>query len=86
MGIVEIAVERPLPSGSKGGTVGIVEAGIGPPLLGSGMIIVYPTILGPPVKIFSVMGGRDVGPLVITPPKKGLGFMPAMGIDDAVCI
>ena len=31
-----------------------------------------------------VMGGKYIGPPPTVPPKKGLGFMPAMGLDGAV--
>ena len=43
-------------------------------------MIVYMTMLGPPVGVFMVVWGMDVGPLPITKSKNGFGFAPAMGL------
>ena len=43
------------------------------------------TVLGPPVGLFVIFYGVDMGPLAITTPKNGSEFAPAMGLDGAVC-
>ena len=53
---------------------------------GSWLIIVCMTMLGPPAEVLVVVWpGVDMGPLLITKPKNGSGFAPAMGLDGVVC-
>ena len=43
------------------------------------------TVLGPPIGVLVVVWGMDMGPVPITKPKNGSGFVPTMGLDGAVC-
>ena len=52
---------------------------------GSWLMMVYMTMQGPPVGVFMVVCGVEMGPLEITTPKNGSRFAPSMGLDGAVC-
>ena len=42
-------------------------------------------MLGPPAGVLVMVCGVDMGPLAITTAKNGSRFVPAMGLDGAVC-
>ena len=42
------------------------------------------TMLGPLEEVLVVMWGVDMGPLAITTPKNGSGFVPTMALDAAM--
>ena len=48
-------------------------------------MIVYMTMLGPPIGLLVIIWGVDMGPLVIVVQKNGSGFAPAIGLDGAMC-
>ena len=55
-------VERPVPLGIYGGTIGIVVDGVGPPLVGSVPTVVCVVVMVPIGGIPMMMGGKDAGP------------------------
>ena len=73
-----------LPPVMYGGAIRIIGAGVGPPLMGSVPTVACIMVVLPLAGIRVIMGGKDMGPLPITPPKKGSRFMPAMGLDGVV--
>ena len=79
-----MVVKGSLPPVMYGGAIRIIGAGVGPPLMGSvptvACIMVVLPLAGMPV----IMGGKDMGPLPLTTPKKGSIFMPAMGLEGVV--
>ena len=55
-------VEGPLLLGIKGGMVGTMVAGVGPPQVGSVSTTVYGVEMGQLEGIPMMMGGKDIGP------------------------
>ena len=47
-------------------------------------MMVFITVLGPPVGLLVIVCGVEMGPIVIAMPKNGSGFALAMGLDGAV--
>ena len=48
-------------------------------------MMVCMTMPGPPIGVLVVVWSVDMGPLLITEPKNGFGFAPAMGLNGAIC-
>ena len=64
--------------------VGIFVAIVGLPLVGSVPIVACAVVVVPLAGIHVIIDGKGIGPLPLTPPKKGSRFVPAMGLDGAV--
>ena len=74
---------RAFAPGMKGGMVGTMVAGVGPPLVGN-ISRVCVVVMGLLEGIPMIMDGKDIGPPLNIPPWKGSGCTPAMGLDGVV--
>ena len=77
-------MEGPLPPSGIGGMVETMVASVGMPLMGGMPTTTCVVVMGPLEGIPVMMGDKDVGPFPTTPPSKGSGCVPSVGLDGAV--